>query len=90
MISHEQRESITIAILQSLDAVHPRGMAARALLTPVKLCGFTLIEQPDMESLLSDLEEKQWVKATHSPSAAEVKRFARTDAARVYLRDSGL
>lgn len=43
-----------------------------------------------MESLLSDLEEKQWVKATHSPSAAEVKRFARTDAARVYLRDSGL
>lgn len=89
MISHEQREAITIAILQALDAVHPRGMTAQSLLTPVKLSGFTLIEKADMESLMSDIEERQWVKATPSPSAAEVKRFVRTDAARVYLRDSG-
>lgn len=90
MISHEQREHVAVAILQALDAVHPKGLTALSLLTPLKLSGLTLIERPDVESLLSDLEEKGWVKSFASQAAPEVTRHTRTEEGRAFLRKSGL
>lgn len=90
MISNEQREQVTTAILQSLDAVHPQGMTAQSLLVPLKLSGLTLLERVDVESLLSDLEEQGLVIRKESPLAREVKRVVRTDKARVMLREAGL
>lgn len=89
MISDEQREHIIIAILQALDAVHPRGMTAHSLMTPLKCSGLTLIERSDVESLLSDLKEKGWVKLTPSEAAPEVKRFTRSEEGRAFLRKNG-
>lgn len=90
MISHEQREQVTVAILQSLDAVHPNGLTAHSLMTPLKLSGLTLLERADVESLLSDMQEAGHVKLAASKLASEVKRFVRTDAGRVLLREAGL
>jgi DNA-binding MarR family transcriptional regulator len=89
MISHEQREHVTVAILQALDAVHPKGMTAHSLLTPLKLSGLTLLERSDVESLLSDLEEKGWVKPFASEAAPEVTRYTRTEEGRAFLRKNG-
>lgn len=89
MISHEQREHVTIAILQALDAVHPRGMTAHSLMTPLKLSGLALIERGDVESLLADLDDKGWVKNMSSEAAPEVKRFTRSEEGRAFLRKNG-
>ncbi len=89
MISHEQREHVTIAILQALDAVHPKGLTAQSLLTPLRLSGLPYIEKPEVESLLSDLEEKGWIKPFASQAAPEVTRHTRTDEGRAFLRKNG-
>jgi DNA-binding MarR family transcriptional regulator len=89
MLSHEQREQVIVAILQSLDAVHPRGLTAHSLMTPLRLSGLTLIERPDVESLLADLIDKGWLKRFTSDAASEVQRVTRTEEGRAYLRKNG-
>lgn len=89
MISAEQREAIIVAVLQTLDAVHPRGMTAHSLMTPLKLSGLTFIERADVESLLSDLVEKGWCKPAVSEAAPEVERFTRAEEGRAFLRKNG-
>lgn len=89
MLAAEQRESLIIATLQALDAVHPRGMTAHSLMTPLKLSGLVLIERADIESLLADLVEKGWVKEITSAAAPEVTRHTRTEEGRAFLRKNG-
>lgn len=89
MISNEQRETVIVAVLQALDAVHPRGLTAQSLMTPLKLSGLTLLERADVESLLADLEEKGWIKTFASEAAPEVRRVTRTEEGRAYLRRNG-
>lgn len=89
MIASELRETVTVALLQQLDAAHPNPMSAAQLLIPLKLSGLPGITAPDVESLIADLADKQWVQSIESKAAGELKRYRRTDAARVWLRESG-
>lgn len=89
MITAELRETLIIAILQQLDAVHPSGLSARTLLIPIRQSGLGDIAERDLVSLLADLKSKGWVDAVASTSASELVRYQRTEAGRVFLRQSG-
>lgn len=89
MISHEQRETLQLAILQALDAVHPNQQTAKTLLIPLKYSGLGELTEADVASLLTDMTEAGLVTQSASPLAREVKRYARTNAGRVALREAG-
>jgi DNA-binding PadR family transcriptional regulator len=89
MISHEQRETIQLAILQALDAAHPNQQTAKTLLIPLRLSGLASLTEADVVSLLADMVETGLVTQSASPLAQEVKRYARTNAGRVALREAG-
>ena len=89
MISAELRETLIIATLQALDASHPAAMAPRMLLIPLKQSGLADLTEKEVLSLVTDLEDKGWVKAQDSKAAPELKRYKRTEEGRAYLRESG-
>lgn len=89
-MTSQQRETALICILQALEAAYPHTMAAREIMTPLRLSGMREIGERDLDGLLATLVEKQWIAESRSPAAAEIKRFALKEAGRVYLRDIGL
>jgi len=89
MISAELRETLIIAVLQQLDAVHPQALSPRMLIIPLRQSGLAEIHERDLCGLLLDLEEKSWVKPIDSEAAREVTRYKRTEDARAYLRRNG-
>lgn len=89
MISHEQRETLQLAILQALDAVHPNQQTAKTLLIPLKYSGLGALTEEDVTSVLTDMTEAGLVTKSASALAGEVKRYARTNAGRVALREAG-
>jgi DNA-binding PadR family transcriptional regulator len=89
MISAELRETLIIATLQQLDAVHPQALSPRMLIIPLKQSGLADIDEKDLSSLLLDLEEKSWVKPKDSEAARELTRYIRTEDGRAYLRRNG-
>lgn len=89
MISHEQRETLQLAILQALDAAHPNQQTVRTLLLPLRMSGVGSLSEQDLTSLMTDMVEAGLVSQSASPLAREIKRYARTDAGRVALREAG-
>lgn len=89
MISAELRETLIVAALQALDAAHPQALTPRMLMIPLKQSGLADLTERDVISLIADLEEKGWLKATDSEAAPEVRRYKRTEDARAYLRRNG-
>jgi hypothetical protein len=89
MIPPELRETLIIAILQQLDAVHPSTLSAQTLLIPLRQSGLADLNAKDLGSLLADLEEKGWVCPQAGSAVPELTRFKRTEAGRSYLRQSG-
>jgi hypothetical protein len=89
MISAELRETLIIATLQALDAAHPQALSPRLLLIPLKQSGLGDLTERDVLSLVADLEEKGWLKASDSEAAPELRRYKRTEDARAYLRRNG-
>lgn len=89
MISAELRETLIIATLQALDAVHPSALTAKSLLIPLKQSGLAELDARELHSLLSDLKEKGWLTTKDSEAAPELQRFKRTEEGRAYLRRSG-
>ncbi len=89
MIANEQRETLQLAILQALDAAHPNQQTAKTLLIPLRMSGLGSLTEQDLTSLMTDMTEAGLVTQSASPLAREVKRYARTDAGRVALREAG-
>ena len=89
MISAELRETLIIATVQALDAAHPQALSSRLLLIPLKQSGLGDLTEKDVLSLVADLEEKGWLKASDSEAAPELRRYKRTEEARSYLRRNG-
>lgn len=89
MIANEQRENIQLAILQALDVAHPRQLTVATLLIPIQRSGLAEMTEKDLTSLMTDMVEAGLVTQSASPLAREVKRYARTDAGRVALREAG-
>jgi len=89
MIAHEQRETLQLAILQALDAAHPNQQTVKTLLIPLRMSGLGSLTEADVVSLMADMVETGLVTQSASPLAQEVKRFTRTNAGRVALREAG-
>ena len=85
-----QREAVTINILKQLDAVHPLGMKASSLLTGCHEDDLRFIDQPRLNSLLSDLQEQEFVDCGGSGPVPELKRYKRTVKARAWLAERGV
>lgn len=85
------RESAQIATLQALHSIHPMGLTARDLLTPVKLgTGQARLDEDDFTSLLHDLEEMGMIKSQAKPLNAAVLIWKRTEAGRAHLETLSL
>ena len=92
-IAAELPETIITAILQALNACHPRALSAKMLLIPLNHSGLAELSEQEIEGLLLDLSERRngqgyaapWVEPVESGAAAEVVRYRRTEAARVWL-----
>ncbi|MGV3664283.1 MAG: hypothetical protein ACO1TE_29190 [Prosthecobacter sp.] len=93
-LTSELRETIIAVILQALEASHPQAMTADMLMTPLRLSGVAPdVTKRDVNGLLYDLSVRTpdpWVAIEASKAAAEISRYRRTDAARVWLVQSGL
>lgn len=91
LLSSTQRESVIIAVLRTLNEVHPMGMASRDLLTPVKLATqMQSLDEPTLTSLLHDMKDQQQVTSEPSPLNRSVHRWKRTEEGRAMLETLGL
>lgn len=90
-LSSTQRETAIIAVLQSLHAVHPMGLTARDLLTPVRL-GTQIqgLDEQALTSLLHDMKERLQVQSEPSALNAAVLRWKRTETGRALLESMSL
>lgn len=89
-LSHELRETVIAAVLQQLDAAHPRALSARDLMVPLRLSGLGgSVDQEALDGLLIDLQEKALVTPATSALAGEVTRWKRTETARAWLAANG-
>jgi hypothetical protein len=88
-LSHDQRETVQLAVLQQLDAAHPRLLTAKALIIPLTQSGLAALDEAALHSLLTDMTSTGLVMSSASDLAAEVIRYTRTDKGRVALRAAG-
>lgn len=88
-MSPTQTEAVTVNILRQLDAVHPNGMKASSLLTGCHTDDLRFIDQPALNSLLSDLQEQGFITLKGNEAVPELKRFTRTVKARAWLSENG-
>lgn len=87
-MSPQQTEAITLNVLRQLDAVHPLGMKASSLLTGCHQDDLRFVEQPELNSLLSDLQEQGYVTLKDNEAVPEMKRYTRTVKARAWLSET--
>lgn len=90
MIANQERETLIAVLLQQLDAAHPRTLKAADLHFPLRFSGLSGVTLPEVESVMADLVSLNWVEPESSAAAAEITRYKRTEAARVWLRKQGL
>ncbi|MES2596053.1 MAG: hypothetical protein V4662_11990 [Verrucomicrobiota bacterium] len=92
-LTGETREAIQVAVLQSLQAVHPMRLTTAQLLTPVKLAtGQAALPETTLHSLLHDMSEgtEPLVNGQASPLNRALLKWQRTDHGRALLETSGL
>ena len=85
------REAVQIAVLRSLNAVHPIGLISGDLLTPVKIStGQMQLTPTELDSLLADMEEQGVVKSTPKKLNQAVLLWKRTEEGRAHLESLNL
>lgn len=85
------REAVQIAVLQSLNAVHPFGLIAQDLLTPVKLgTGLHGLTLPELSSLLDDMQSQGVVSSAAKPLNKAVLVWKRTPDGLAHLESLNL
>lgn len=83
------RSQLIICLLQQLHAVHPNKLKVLELHVGAGAMGFSQETPESITSLLSDCVEKDLVTQDADPFDGSVKRYARTETARVLLLEHG-
>lgn len=83
------RPQLIICLLRQLHEVHPNKLRTMDLAVGCEAMGFPGETPLTLRSILADMEEKHLVTKSEDAFDASVKRYARTETARVLLSEHG-
>lgn len=83
------RPQLIVCLLRQLHQVHPVKLRIVDLVSGCDAMGFPGQDEKSLASVLEDMQDKALVERFDDPLDASVKRFKRTEAARVLLAEHG-